>query len=78
MVGVQVRSILKIERRIETDKSFCEIVANDGYGIPYMIHPESLQFTVTCRNEMPGAEFAANLELSGNLLMDLMMTESKL
>lgn len=56
-------------------------VATDGYGIPYMIHEESLQFTVTCADHMPGAKFIANLEKAADLLMDMMVSaesESKL
>ncbi|GAA5917870.1 hypothetical protein JCM6882_003748 [Rhodosporidiobolus microsporus] len=46
-------------------------VVGDGLGIPYMIHPESLQLTVTCHNSVPGAAFVKNFERAADLLMDL-------
>ncbi|GAA5837957.1 hypothetical protein JCM11251_006810 [Rhodosporidiobolus azoricus] len=46
-------------------------VVGDGLGLPYMIHPESLQLTVTCREAMPGATFIRNFERAADLLMDL-------
>lgn len=39
-----------------------------------MIHEESLQFTVTCADHMPGAKFIANLEKAADLLMDMMVS----
>ncbi|BGP19341.1 hypothetical protein JCM10213v2_007430 [Rhodosporidiobolus nylandii] len=46
-------------------------VVVDGFGLPYMIHPESLQLTVTCRKELPGAEFLKNWEQAADLVMEL-------
>lgn len=46
-----------------------------------MIHEESLQFTVTCPEHMPGAKFIANLEKAADMLMDTMIaaeSETKL
>lgn len=47
-------------------------VVNDGYGVPYMIHPECLQFTVTSRKEMPTATYLKNLTKAADMLMDVM------
>ena len=48
-------------------------VVADGYGQPYMIHPDCLQFVVTSRKEMPSATYLRNLEKAADLLMDVMM-----
>lgn len=56
-------------------------VAAKGYGIPYMIHPECLQFTVTCGDDVPGQEFINNIEKAADMLMDVMVaaeSEAKL
>ncbi|KAM0753016.1 acyltransferase ChoActase/COT/CPT [Meredithblackwellia eburnea MCA 4105] len=47
-------------------------VVQEGYGIPYMVHPESLQFTITCRKSMPGRTFLDNLTQAGDDLMNMM------
>ncbi|GAA6021226.1 hypothetical protein JCM10207_002580 [Rhodosporidiobolus poonsookiae] len=46
-------------------------VVADGLGLPYMIHPESLQLTVTCHRSVPGAAYLANFEKAAGMLMDL-------
>ncbi|GAA5866276.1 hypothetical protein JCM8547_007226 [Rhodosporidiobolus lusitaniae] len=46
-------------------------VVGDGLGLPYMIHPESLQLTVTCHHSVPGAAFLRNFEKAADALMDL-------
>ncbi|GAA5869268.1 hypothetical protein JCM3774_004189 [Rhodotorula dairenensis] len=51
-------------------------VAEGGLGIPYMIHPHTLQLTVTCKNDVPGAEFVRNFEKAADLLMDLHEAEA--
>ncbi|GAA6044049.1 hypothetical protein JCM8097_001392 [Rhodosporidiobolus ruineniae] len=52
-------------------------VVADGFGLPYMIHPESLQLTVTCHRSTPGAAFLANWEKAADLLMDLHEAEQR-
>ncbi|ORY45846.1 acyltransferase ChoActase/COT/CPT [Leucosporidium creatinivorum] len=47
-------------------------VVGDGYGLPYMIHTEHLQFTVTCHERMPGQKFTDNLGKAADLIMDMM------
>lgn len=47
-------------------------VVAGGYGFPYMIHPDSLQFTVTCDQDTPGDEMIKNVEKAADMLMDLM------
>ncbi|GAA5942886.1 choline/carnitine O-acyltransferase [Sporobolomyces koalae] len=42
-----------------------------GYGLPYMIHPESLQLTVTCDNSAPGQTYIENFKKACDMLMDL-------
>ncbi|SGY41705.1 BQ5605_C003g02542 [Microbotryum silenes-dioicae] len=44
----------------------------DGYGIPYMVHKEHLQFSVTCERHMKGREFIANLGKAADMIMDMM------
>lgn len=51
-------------------------VAEGGLGIPYMIHPHTLQLTVTCTNDVPGAEFVRNFEKAADMLMDLHEAEA--
>ncbi|GAA5958399.1 hypothetical protein JCM21900_002182 [Sporobolomyces salmonicolor] len=46
-------------------------VQPDGYGLPYMIHPESLQLTVTCRRSMKGQELIDNFGKAADMLMEL-------
>ncbi|KAL8279314.1 hypothetical protein RQP46_008351 [Phenoliferia psychrophenolica] len=47
-------------------------VVEDGYGVPYMIHPECLQFVTSSRKEMPTATYLKNIEKAADLLMDVM------
>ncbi|KAK4706156.1 hypothetical protein P7C70_g58, partial [Phenoliferia sp. Uapishka_3] len=47
-------------------------VVEDGYGLPYMIHPECLQFTVTSKKAMPSAKFLKNLEWAADEVWELM------
>ncbi|KAI5474812.1 carnitine O-acetyltransferase [Pseudohyphozyma bogoriensis] len=47
-------------------------VVSDGYGLPYMIHEDNLQFTVTCHQSMPGEQFLRNLEKAGDMIMEMM------
>jgi len=47
-------------------------VTLEGFGLPYMIHDDHLQLTVTCHESMPGAEFLANLIKAGEMLMTTM------
>ncbi|KAI5474216.1 acyltransferase ChoActase/COT/CPT, partial [Pseudohyphozyma bogoriensis] len=46
-------------------------VVSDGYGLPYMIHEDNLQFTVTCHQSMPGEQFLRNLEKAGDMIMEM-------
>ncbi|SCV66893.1 BQ2448_5539 [Microbotryum intermedium] len=48
----------------------------NGYGIPYMIHKDYLQFTVTCERHMKGKEFIANLGKAADMIMDMMETSA--
>jgi len=52
-------------------------VVPEGYGIPYMIQPESLLFTVTHRKGSKGDELIANLKRAANELMALMEDSPK-
>jgi len=51
-------------------------VVDDGFGVPYMIHPESLQFTVTSKTHMPSQKLIENLAKAADMMMD-MMEEAK-
>ncbi|GAA5985189.1 hypothetical protein JCM10908_002561 [Rhodotorula pacifica] len=51
-------------------------VAEGGIGVPYMIHPHTLQLTVTCKNDVPGADFVRNFERAADMLMDLHEAEA--
>lgn len=48
--------------------------------VPYMIHNDHLQFTITCHERTPGKEFIANLGKAADAIMDMMegAGESKL
>ncbi|GAA6058396.1 hypothetical protein JCM3770_002472 [Rhodotorula araucariae] len=46
-------------------------VVEGGLGLPYMIHPDELQLTVTCQKGVPGAEFIENFRRAADMLMDL-------
>ncbi|GAA5976300.1 hypothetical protein JCM5350_001411 [Sporobolomyces pararoseus] len=46
-------------------------VVAEGFGLPYMIHPESLQLTVTCENAAPGQAYIDNFKKACDMLMDL-------
>lgn len=50
-------------------------VVPGGYGFPYMIHPESLQFTVTCDKDTPGDKMIANLSKAADMIMSLMQQQ---
>lgn len=42
------------------------------YTVPYMIHTDHLQFTVTSHEQMPRQEFADNLGKAADMIMDMM------
>ncbi|BGP27022.1 hypothetical protein JCM10295v2_005984 [Rhodotorula toruloides] len=46
-------------------------VVGGGLGLPYMIHPESLQLTVSCQKTVPGDVYIRNFAKAADLLMDL-------
>ncbi|GAA5879903.1 hypothetical protein JCM16303_004391 [Sporobolomyces ruberrimus] len=46
-------------------------VVAGGFGLPYMIHPESLQLTVTCDKTAPGRAYIDNFKKACDMLMDL-------
>ncbi|GAA6019658.1 hypothetical protein JCM11491_004869 [Sporobolomyces phaffii] len=46
-------------------------VVAGGFGLPYMIHPESLQLTVTCEKSAPGQAYIENFKKACDMLMDL-------
>ncbi|GAA5900930.1 choline/carnitine O-acyltransferase [Sporobolomyces salmoneus] len=46
-------------------------VVTKGYGLPYMIHPESLQLTVTCEKTAPGQAYIENFEKACDMLMKM-------
>ncbi|GAA6060182.1 hypothetical protein JCM10212_005183 [Sporobolomyces blumeae] len=52
-------------------------VVEGGYGLPYMIHPESLQLTVTCLKTAPGQAYLANFKKACDMLMDLHLDSQK-
>lgn len=52
-------------------------VTHDGYGLPYMVHDNRLQLTVTCRTHMPGQTFLNNLEKAGDMLMEMAQSAAK-
>ncbi|GAA5900440.1 hypothetical protein JCM8208_005362 [Rhodotorula glutinis] len=46
-------------------------VVEGGLGIPYMIHPDELQLSVTCTDDVPGAQYVDNFRKAADMLMDL-------
>ncbi|BGP50969.1 hypothetical protein JCM10450v2_006895 [Rhodotorula kratochvilovae] len=46
-------------------------VVEGGLGLPYMIHPDELQLSVTCQKDVPGAAFIENFRRAADMLMDL-------
>ncbi|KAK4047181.1 hypothetical protein OIO90_006290 [Microbotryomycetes sp. JL221] len=48
------------------------VVYPDGLGIPYMIHTNHLQFTVTSHESVPGQQFIDNLGKAADMIMDMM------
>ncbi|KPV72701.1 uncharacterized protein RHOBADRAFT_39308 [Rhodotorula graminis WP1] len=46
-------------------------VVEGGLGIPYMIHSDELQLSVTCTDDVPGARYMQNFRKAADMLMDL-------
>lgn len=66
--GWRPDAVLSVED--EADQ-VCSLV-NHVRAVPYMIHTNHLQFTVTCHERMPGGEFIANLGKAADMIMDMM------
>ncbi|KAM0786990.1 hypothetical protein ACM66B_002408 [Microbotryomycetes sp. NB124-2] len=48
------------------------VVYPDGLGLPYMIHPDHLQFSVTSHESVPGQKYTDNLAKAADMVMDMM------